>query len=138
MGNTGDVRRLLLAAVVMVLAAGCGSGGGTTQPTGSTVAQTVPPRGREEVSLSVPASLRGGELSDPHQLEVPKGWKASVYARVSGARMEAITPEGNLLVSVPGEGKVLELSGKGNATKENTLLEGLESSQGLAFAKVAG
>jgi glucose/arabinose dehydrogenase len=141
MGNTGNVRRLLLAVVVTVLIAGCGSSGGTSEPTGSTISKTVTPatpQGREDVALTVPASLRGGELSESHQLEVPKGWKASVWARVSGARMEAITPEGHLLVSVPGEGKVLELSGKGSATKTSTLLEGLESSQGLAFAKRGG
>ncbi len=147
LGKTVGVRRSVLLAVVVVLVAGCGgsgsSGPATTPATSTatareTAAETPSIKGREEVPLTVPASLAGGELSEPHQLEVPKGWKASVYARVSGARMEAITPEGNLLVSVPSEGKVLELSGKGTATKTSTLLQGLESSQGLAFAQRAG
>ena len=47
------------------------------------------------MTLAVPSSMRGGELSEPHQLSVPKGWKASVWARPEGARMMAITPEGN-------------------------------------------
>ena len=92
----------------------------------------------ETVTLTVPSSMEGGELSEPHQLEVPKGWKASVWARVEGARMEAVTPEGNLLVSTPSAGAVLELSGTGTATKEHPVLGGLESPQGLAFAKRGG
>jgi glucose/arabinose dehydrogenase len=92
----------------------------------------------ETVTLEVPGSMEGGELSEPHQLEVPKGWKASVWARVEGARMEAVTPEGNLLVSTPSAGAVLELSGAGTATKERPVLGGLESPQGLAFAKRGG
>jgi glucose/arabinose dehydrogenase len=148
------VRRLLLAGiatvVLIVAVAACGSGGGSSSaaPTGSTTAMKTSPsasasaaaksKGRVEVTLRVPAQMKGGELSEPHQLEVPKGWKASVWARVEGARMEAVTPEGNLLVSVPGEGKILELAGKGTATSEKVVLAGLESPQGLAFTKRGG
>lgn len=135
--------------VLTAAVAGCGSGGGSgAGPTGSTTATKTTTaaataaaaraKGREEVTLKVPARMKGGELSEPHQLEVPKGWKASVWARVEGARMEAVTPEGNLLVSVPSQGTILELSGKGTATKENVVLAGLESPQGLAFAKRGG
>jgi glucose/arabinose dehydrogenase len=155
MGNTHLVRRIHSAGVVLaVLAAGvlagCGSGGSnagsthtssgaavTTIPTAAT-AQPAGAKGRETVTLQVPARMKGGELSSPHQLEVPKGWTASVWARVPGARMEAVTPEGNLLVSVPGEGKIVELSGEGTATKETVTLAGLESPQGLAFTKRGG
>ncbi len=106
MGKTRLVRRIHSAGIVLaVLAAavlaGCGSGGGSTgagTAAGSPVAKLT---GREMVTLKVPARMKGGELSSPHQLEVPKGWTASVWARVPGARMEAVTPEGNLLVSVP-------------------------------------
>lgn len=128
----------MLAAVV----AGCGSSGATTgsaDATGTTSAAPSPQvSGLEEVTLKVPASMRGGELSSPHQLEVPKGWTASVWARVEGARMEAVTPEGGLLVSVPQSGEVMELSGTGTATKQTTLLSGLESPQGLAFTRRGG
>ncbi|HVW47440.1 MAG TPA: hypothetical protein VHA76_10340 [Solirubrobacterales bacterium] len=137
------MRRIHSAAIVLaVLAAaalaGCGSGGGSTgaaTASGSPVARLT---GRETVALKVPARMKGGELSAPRRLEVPQGWTATVWARVPGARMEAVTPEGNLLVSVPGEGKVIELGGKGTATKENVVLAGLESPQGLAFARRGG
>jgi glucose/arabinose dehydrogenase len=148
-GKTGGVRRLLLAGIAVVVltavVAGCGSGDGSSAGIGSTTAVTTTPsaaasqaaaaKGRENVTLAVPAAMRGGTLSASHQVEVPKGWKASVWARVPGARMEAVTPEGKLLVSVPGEDKVVELAGKGTATRERVVLAGLESPQGLAFTK---
>jgi glucose/arabinose dehydrogenase len=90
---------------------------------------------REEVTLQVPSSLAGGELSEPHRLELPKGWRASVWARPEGARMMAVTPEGQLLVSEPNLGIVLMLGGEGVAETEKIVLSGLESPQGLAFAE---
>jgi glucose/arabinose dehydrogenase len=53
--------------------------------------------------------------------------------------MEAWTPEGDLLVSTPDDGKVMELrpDAAGTATV-TTLLTGLTSPQGLAFAKLDG
>jgi glucose/arabinose dehydrogenase len=150
------VRRLLQAGIGTVLIAaallalaGCGSGGGSTSgsaPAGTTVtttrssAPTGTPsaEGREEVTLSVPSSLAGGSLDSPHQVEVPTGWRASVWARPEGARMMAVTPEGNLLVSQPSNGVVLELAGAAAAESENVVLSGLESPQGLAFARRGG
>jgi glucose/arabinose dehydrogenase len=53
--------------------------------------------------------------------------------------MEAWTPEGDLLVSAPDEGEIVELrpDAKGTAVA-TTLLTGLTNPQGMAFAKVAG
>jgi glucose/arabinose dehydrogenase len=153
-----------VATLLALLAlAGCGSGGGSSsgatssgggaadattasapdsagteagaQPKGAGTPQAT---GREKVTLSVPSSLDGGTLSSRHQLEVPNGWKASVWARPEGARMLAVTPEGTLLVSEPGNGIVLELDGGTAATSERIVLSGLESPQGLAFAKRGG
>ncbi|HVV88889.1 MAG TPA: hypothetical protein VHB53_00210 [Solirubrobacterales bacterium] len=143
------MRRLLPTAIVVALAlavAGCGSGGGSTSTgTGSSTvvltSERTSPRpagGREWVKLAVPSSLRGGELSAPHKLSVPKGWKASVWARPQGARMEAITPEGSLLVSEPGNDKVVEFRGGKVAGREKVVLAGLESPQGLAFTRRGG
>jgi glucose/arabinose dehydrogenase len=87
----------------------------------------------------VPAGEGGGTLSTPHTLIVPDGWTARVWARVPGARMEAWTPQGDLLVSQPGAGTVAELrpGGRGTATSR-TLLSGLTWPQGLAFARLDG
>jgi glucose/arabinose dehydrogenase len=53
--------------------------------------------------------------------------------------MEAWTPEGDLLVSEPFSGKIVELKpGTGRAASTTTLLSGLNSPQGMAFAKRSG
>ena len=154
MRKTGGVRRPLQAGIAVALIgallalAGCGSGGGPSSVTeAATPTRSIAPptntsssatKGREDVTLSVPASLDGGSLGSPHQVEVPTGWAASVWARPEGARMMAVTPEGNLLVSQPSNGVVLELSGGAAAEAENVVLSGLESPQGLAFARRGG
>jgi glucose/arabinose dehydrogenase len=159
---------IVIAALVGALLAGCGGGSssvsGASSPSSSggaspsssvgsaapsepaeatpvsSTAESPPAaaRGRATVTLQVPSSLAGGELSSPHKLQVPKGWKASVWARPEGARMLAFTPEGQLLVSEPSLGVVLMLGGKGVAETEKVVLSGLESPQGLAFAKRGG
>jgi glucose/arabinose dehydrogenase len=147
----------VLTGLALLVLAGCGTGRGSSSGSteagggapGSTEAGTsaestspttgaAATEGREAVTLSVPSALAGGSLSSPHQVEVPKGWTASVWARPEGARMLAVTPEGNLLVSEPSNGIVLELSGGKVAEGENVVLSGLESPQGLAFAERDG
>ncbi|MBS1893402.1 MAG: gluconolaconase [Actinobacteria bacterium] len=133
------MRRLFPAVILMLLLTACGSGSSSTGSTSASGTTASPVGGgRELVTLAVPAAMRGGELSEPHRLSVPKGWKASVWARPEGARMMAITPEGNLLVSRPSDGAVIELSGGAEATQEKVVLAGLESPQGLAFGKRGG
>jgi glucose/arabinose dehydrogenase len=70
---------------------------------------------------------------------LPSGWTARVWARVPDARMEAWTPEGDLLVSVPNNGDIMELrpDAAGTATV-TTLLSGLTDPQGMAFARLNG
>jgi glucose/arabinose dehydrogenase len=160
MRKTGRVRRLpqagiaaLVVAAALPALAGCGSGSGSSSgstaasggaengaATESTAPSTTgsPTKARETVTLAVPSSLAGGTLDSPHKVEVPQSWTASVWARPEGARMLAVTPEGNLLVSQPGNGVVLELAGGATAESENVILSGLESPQGLAFAQRGG
>jgi len=103
-----------------------------------------PTTARVQVSLGVPSGEGGGELSTPRALTVPAGWTATVWARVPGARMEAWTPQGDLLVSQPGSGNVTELrpGAGGTATSRTaasrTVLSGLTNPQGLAFARLSG
>lgn len=139
--TAGIAAALIGTALALLALAGCGSGGagaagGTTESPGAS--ESTGKKGREEVTLAVPSSLAGGSLDSPHQVEVPKGWTASVWARPEGARMMAVTPEGNLLVSRPSDGVVLELAGGEVAETENEVLAGLESPQGLAFAQRDG
>jgi glucose/arabinose dehydrogenase len=123
---------------VVLLLTACGSGSSTTTSHSADTTASPPNGGSETVALTVPDSMRGGELSEPHRLTVPKGWKASVWARPEGTRMLAITPEGSLLVSTPSTGAVTELSGGAEAEGEKVVVAGLESPQGLAFGKRGG
>lgn len=68
---------------------------------------------------------------------MPSGWTARVWARVDDARMEAWTPEGDLLVSSTGDGSIMELrpDAAGTATV-TTLVSGLTNPQGMALAKL--
>jgi glucose/arabinose dehydrogenase len=122
---------LSACAGVPALARGGSPGLSASVPAAVTPAATVP--------LVVPAVERGGALSTPRTLTVPRGWTVRVWARVPGARMEAWTPEGDLLVSVPGDGSVLRLRPDAAGTATATvLLSGLTSPQGLAFARLNG
>jgi glucose/arabinose dehydrogenase len=127
-----------LIAVVMAAASACsgsaGQGPGTAAPSAGRV-----PAGWSRTPLVVPAGERGGVLSSAHLLTVPARWTARVWARVPGARMEDWTPEGDLLVSVPGNGTIMELrpDAAGTATVK-TLLARLTGPQGMAFARLDG
>jgi glucose/arabinose dehydrogenase len=133
-------------AAVSLVAAGCGGSSlgasSNTAPPSSTAVSTVtnaPGPDTERVTLSVGPGDGGGAFSQPRTLTVPPGWTAEVWARVPDARMEAWTPQGDLLVSEPDKGKVVELTpGPGGAGEPRTVLSGLTSPQGLAFAKVSG
>jgi glucose/arabinose dehydrogenase len=126
----------LLAAAVFASAAACSGSAGQGAAAPSSPASV--PAGWSTTPLAVPAREGGGTLSAPHTLTVPAGWTARVWARVPGARMEAWTPEGDLLVSDPG-GKIMELrpDTAGTATVK-TLLAGLTHPQGMAFARLDG
>jgi len=143
----------VLAAAIAAAAAACSGSAGQGQrqapdaPSSSAATSSASPpasaiqvpAGRSGTPLVVPAGEGGGALSTSRKLSVPAGWTARVWARVPGARMEAWTPEGNLLVSVPGDGKIMELrpDAAGTATV-GTLLAGLTYPQGMAFARVDG
>jgi glucose/arabinose dehydrogenase len=109
-------------------------------PAGGDASAPVP-GATTRVPLTVPAGNGGGSLSTPRTLLVPAGWTAEVWARVPGARMEAWTPGGDLLVSVPATGDVIELvprAARAAPPALRTVLSGLTQPQGLAFAAAGG
>ena len=127
---------LPLAVTVAAAASACSAAAG--QPGGTLPASAVGPAPSSAATpLVVPAGEGGGALSVPRALTLPAGWTARVWARVPDARMEAWTPQGDLLVSQPNRGTVVELrpDAAGTATV-TTLLSGLTNPQGLAFAAV--
>src|ERR1700722_20059932 len=140
---TAPFRRfpLLPLAAVAAVAAATACSAALGQAAGPTLASSpVPPAPSSSVTtLVVPAGEGGGALSLPRTLTPPAGWAARGWGRGAGARMEAWTPQGNLLVSQPNRGSVVELrpDAAGTATV-TTLLSGLTNPQGLAFATVNG
>ena len=127
----------LLATTVIAAATACSGSAGQGQ--GSAASAPPGAAGRSSVPLAVPAGEGGGALSTAHTLTIPTGWTARVWARVPDARMEAWTPEGDLLVSDPGGGKIMELRPDAAGTAAvTTLLAGLTNPQGMAFARLDG
>ena len=59
------------------------------------------------VPVEVPAAMRSAPFNVGRTLTVPPGFGVGVYARVPGARFMAVAPNGDLLVSNPGAGKVV-------------------------------
>ena len=145
---TARVVAVTLAA--LTLASAC-SGGSSTRSAGAGVAlspgvavpvgegSAAPAAKLVSVPLVVPKSEDAAPFNKPRMLRMPRGWTARVWARVPGARMEAWTPGGDLLVSVPGRGEVAELvPDRSGTARRRTLLRGLTEPQGMDFAKVAG
>jgi glucose/arabinose dehydrogenase len=120
--------------IVCVLLSGCSSVAPTvaTRSTGSTPAS--PPAGPSGVSVQVPASMRTPPFDITRTLTIPAGYTIAVYARVDSARFLAVTPDSNLLVSVPTEGKITLI--RPNSTGDPVVTDfatGLTKPQGMAF-----
>ena len=94
---------------------------------------------RSTVEVTVPPAFGGGPFDSPRKLTVPTGWTVQVWAPIPDARMEAWTPEGDLLVSEPNYSRIVEvIPGSDSAKSWHTILSGLTLPQGLAFARAGG
>ncbi|GBF08159.1 glucose/sorbosone dehydrogenase-like protein [Deinococcus aerius] len=92
-------------------------------------------------TVSVPSSMRSAPFDQTRTLNVPAGSRISVVARVPGARFLLTLPNGDLLVSQPGQGKVLRLqSGAAPADPKtaSTLLSGLKQPHDLVLSTQGG
>ena len=131
--------RLVIALAVAAALAVTACEGSASPGAATTSASSAAAAGRSGVTLVVPPGLGGGPFATQRKVFVPTGWTARVWARVPGARMEAWTPEGDLLVSEPAGGRIVELKpGAKQAAGTSTLLSGLNSPQGMAFAHFSG
>ena len=115
----------------------------TPAATAATAPQASPTAkgGSVRVTLSVPVANRQGSFQGPQTMTLPRRWTAEVWALVGGARLETWTPEGNLLVSAPASGKIVELVPGARRTQppaQRTVISGLENPQGMAFDRVGG
>lgn len=110
---------MLCAVLGMFLFTACGGGGGGSGSSdgagGGTATGGAPPAPAVAAAasvvqpLEVPAALRSGPFSDARSLTVPPGFGIRVWARVPGARFLALAPNGDVLVSLPNEGKIVLL-----------------------------
>ena len=131
---------LVLAAAVLVTAAGCGVGPAAAPPSAPSSAPTTAASSSaalQAVEVTVPAGLGAAPFDEARTLQVPTGWAVSVWARVDGARLLAWSPDGRLLVSRPKAGEVDALTpAAGNPSTPPTttrLLSGLDQPHGLTF-----
>jgi glucose/arabinose dehydrogenase len=94
-----------------------------------------------DVPLAIPAGNAGNGLTAGLRVRLPQGWRAEVWARLPGARLEAWTPQGDLLVSQPASDQVMELVPRRDRSAppaQHVLVSDLDIPQGLAFAQLDG
>jgi glucose/arabinose dehydrogenase len=98
---------------------------------------TASPAATVRTKVQVPEALRFGVFSTDRFLMIPQNFSIAVYARVSGARFLAIAPNGDLLVSVPGEGRVvLVRSNASGTTSVSDFVTGLRKPHDIVFHKI--
>jgi len=121
-----------VAGLVAGLCAGLAGGAGA-QPAGPLAATTT-------VSVTVPAGLAAAPFNVARSVRVPAGAALAVYARVPGARFLALTPDGSLLVSQPGAGKVtlVRPGAAGGLPLVTDFATGLRNPHDLVFHAIGG
>jgi glucose/arabinose dehydrogenase len=144
--NTRSIVRAstaLSACLVLLLACGGGGGGGNVGAAGtalSTAAANSAPAltASAGTTLEVPRSLADAPPFDaPQSLNVPPGFGIRLWARVSGARFLARAPNGDILVSVPSEDKVVLLrKGANDAPEQFTFASGLRKPHDMVFRTI--
>ncbi len=136
-----------MVVAIVLIAAGCGGVSASSTavtPGGAPAASAITAGLRvtySRVPLVIPAANRGEPLSGRRTLVLPQGWSAEVWARVPTARLEAWAPGGDLLVSAPARGEVIELIPRAHRSEppaQRTLASGLTNPQGLAFDRLDG
>jgi glucose/arabinose dehydrogenase len=125
--------------VAIMLLAGCSSESPPQQSSASSQTTPAAPAPASAALVSAPVAAAGdlaqSPFDEPRQALIPAGWSMSVWARIPKARLEAWTPDGALLVSVPASGQIVKLTPKpGAAPQQSTLLDGLDQPHGMAFA----
>ena len=97
-----------------------------------------PPRDiAKDLQKTPPPTPEASADSAALPLKLPPGFAITIFAReVKGARVLALDPAGNLLVSLTSQGRVVALpdkNGDGVADAVVTVLDGLNKPHGLAF-----
>jgi glucose/arabinose dehydrogenase len=124
-----------VAALALLFPAACSSSGSdpASPPSGPAASITAGSADLRASRLAVPPGLDAAPFDVPRDVLAPPGWRVAVWARVPGARLAAWTPDRTLLVSLPGAGRVVQLTPGSPGIAQRTLVEGLDQPHGLAF-----
>jgi glucose/arabinose dehydrogenase len=138
--------RLLTVLGIVAALTGCsGGGGGGDSPTASEQAPSGAPAltnvqgaaASVVQPLEVPAALATGMFEVPRNLTVPPGLGIRVWARVPDPRFMALAPNGDVLVSVPDEGKIVLLRERpGDVPQAFDYATGLRNPHDMVFHRV--
>jgi glucose/arabinose dehydrogenase len=130
----------LSACILMLLSCGGGGGGGSGTPATSSgsAANSAPALASAGTALEVPGALADtAPFNETRNLNVPSGFGIRLWARVSGARFLARAPNGDILVSVPGEDKVVLLRKRPNDVPEQfTFASDLRKPHDMVFRTI--
>lgn len=101
------------------------------------VAQTIPPAATVKTKITVPQSMKSGPFNTDRYALIPENFSISVYARIGGARFMAIAPNGDLLVSDPGAGRVRLVRPNGTSDPVvSDFVTGLQRPHDIVFHKI--
>ena len=131
---------LIATAILGLNACGGGSGSGSTA---ETAAPATAPASRQAAAativrpLEVPAALNDPPFDTERALTVPPGFGIRVWARVARARFMALVPNGDVLVSVPGSGKIVLLRERANDVPQAfDYMTGLRNPHDMVFHRI--
>lgn len=129
--------------------AGCGGGGGDGASGGIGREGASPPASgsvpaiAQTVSasvtrvLEVPQALAAPPLDVERRLTVPAGFGIRLWARVDDARFMAVAPNGDVLVSVPGAGRIVLLRERtGDTPQAFDYATGLRNPHDMVFHRI--
>lgn len=133
------MKKTVVIIAIILAAAGLGAAAYYWQNLrGAGPAILPPPRDiAKDLQKAPPPSPEDSTDSAAMPLKLPPGFAISIFAKnLPGARVLALDPKGNLLVSLTSQGRVVALpdtNGDGVADAAVTVLEGLNKPHGLAF-----
>jgi glucose/arabinose dehydrogenase len=130
----GAIAGWLTAFFLPLFYLACGGGAG-----GDGLAQADAPfSSMVSQPLEVPEAL-AGEAPAGKTLTVPAGFGIRVWARLDGARFMALAPNGDVLVSVPGAGKIVLLRQRNNDVPQAfDFATGLRKPHDMVFRTIGG
>ncbi len=87
--------------------------------------------------LEVPAPLAEGTFAEGKSLTLPPGFGIRLWARVPGARFMALAPNGDVLVSLPNEGRIVLLRERpGDVPQAFDYATGLRNPHDMVFHRI--